>query len=1408
MEYLGLDINDELLEDLFYKFDYNLSGVIDYYEFREIYLLICNVRAELEDRGIDTPSLIRKSTLRDILRQVLDEEENRERRAIAEAKRFKKWILNSRDSKRLLQKAEFRAYNELRNALDAGGHVYVIGCGNYGQFNQPGFDKYETKKFKFEFYQKVLQLWRDRIEPEQLVDRLRAQRKAEEQEEARDADRVLTGISAILKDLKKRKKVTDPFEEAQQSPFIGLTVSINTVSLWCRRIYQVAASENVLFALADTGEIYTWGGNAFWWHEIQADSIYQTKWRGDTTARSQLLMRTKNKILPPDVTIETDFNKLSPEDKKAEIIKVVAKYYNVWEPPPNPAERMIYLEKEILTKIEYDTVIFSLKCRGKVIGEMNKLQLVETLYEDILLEKKLLGERAHRAIKEIETQIAGLLRRKKNKLASQFEKRIEEMWAPLREVQAESKAAAIAKKQQEVNQEQLQKQENYQEWRIRVAKKREDADIEDQGKRTPRGNSLDINLIGVTPRGPEVATPRGYQAALQISAGTAHAGLVHKTGHLYMWGIGASGRLGFDLTEGGDPQADVAQPTLVQAFAEKTVIRVSCGYSHTGCITAGGDLYMWGSAVTGKLGLGTVVKGEECYASIPTRVIVSAEDRRIKKLSCGAAHTAVITEGGQLYVFGCGDGGRLGTGKGRYESFYVPTLVQSLTHERVATVSCGNSTTLVATEISHLWSGDMEDKYRKLTGGRLYVAGSSNVLGRQFDEFTHLPVRGGLNQQSQEALNNSTSEEDSNYEVCIKQVSAGFTHSVIVSAEGEVFCWGHNKTGCCGVPLVQQFVDRPTPLRFLYTRPVNLAIGKKAYQSTTYNSRDAKYAVNGRKDGNGVNRSACTQQESQPWIEIDLGAMAMIDKILVWNRTDLPADKNLPDDYYSSRLFPCWIMVGRESFPKEANIVSLKDSLRTAVSKAKFTENKRISTWRCPANTQGRFIRLQLEKYNTLSVAEIEIFGYWGFSHGVGRCSYAIAGRDVTVTLVRPSNDPRDVEFLYKRSVYADAENADILRQYETYVLEYDKYGRGEVLTTDNCLICKGIEKCESCLVYEIFSREISSMPPSIGGKRQRLNEITDYLINQNKPDLEPINIRRSKRPTKWNLRKDALFGNFSLLKYLFPKTKSLPTHEQAITTNPNELGKTLQYVNKLEEESLASELKENRKEKEKDDKLKKIMEHIRVRSSTPAEGGGPGGRSSRGDGGGGGGASDDYDNQSLGMESFESSVGSSQVVLQNGLNDNPALIPVYSSMSVTAEGSIAEGSILPNESVGTVERRLARSGLKNSQSLPSIASTGKIPAGTRSTALQLKSGSTFGLPPLPLKDSETKVHGFGPNLKQQVNVGDILPTGHIVKPPTPLSMVEQLNQKHNIETASDTSQSKGSRRGRRKNRQRGGGSS
>eukprot|EP01034_Spumella_vulgaris_P025519 gene25519-31989_t len=53
VEYLKLPINDEQLENLFYLHDLNYTGMIDYVEFREIFLEVCYLRKELEDRGVD-----------------------------------------------------------------------------------------------------------------------------------------------------------------------------------------------------------------------------------------------------------------------------------------------------------------------------------------------------------------------------------------------------------------------------------------------------------------------------------------------------------------------------------------------------------------------------------------------------------------------------------------------------------------------------------------------------------------------------------------------------------------------------------------------------------------------------------------------------------------------------------------------------------------------------------------------------------------------------------------------------------------------------------------------------------------------------------------------------------------------------------------------------------------------------------------------------------------------------------------------------------------------------------------------------------------------------------------------------------------------------------------------------------
>lgn len=219
-----------MAEKVFEGLDYDKSGSIDFDEFREAFLQVCDLRAELEQRGVDVPAFTGKKTMAKMLREVLIEAEKKERLAIAESKRYKKWILACRIKRRVIQKAYFRAYQELRACLDFGGHVYVFGGGTNNQFNQDPGLKLQSKNFKFENFERVIEVWKDRVQPQQLLDRLRLERRAEEQEAQRDAERELGGLALIGK-LNERKVIIDPYVEAQTSLFNGINVAFNTAAL-------------------------------------------------------------------------------------------------------------------------------------------------------------------------------------------------------------------------------------------------------------------------------------------------------------------------------------------------------------------------------------------------------------------------------------------------------------------------------------------------------------------------------------------------------------------------------------------------------------------------------------------------------------------------------------------------------------------------------------------------------------------------------------------------------------------------------------------------------------------------------------------------------------------------------------------------------------------------------------------------------------------------------------------------------------------------------------------------------------------------------------------------------------------------------------------------------------------------
>jgi Ca2+-binding EF-hand superfamily protein len=165
-EYLQLTLKDTKHEKIFTKIDHDEQGSIDYLEFRDVFLAICNVRRELEDRGIEVPSFTTRATLESMFRAILLEEEERERMALAEARRYKRWLLEVRDKRKLLTRATWRALAELKTALDLGGHVYVFGGGSRGQFAAPSSSRLQTKNFEFQNFKVIADLWKDRVKPE------------------------------------------------------------------------------------------------------------------------------------------------------------------------------------------------------------------------------------------------------------------------------------------------------------------------------------------------------------------------------------------------------------------------------------------------------------------------------------------------------------------------------------------------------------------------------------------------------------------------------------------------------------------------------------------------------------------------------------------------------------------------------------------------------------------------------------------------------------------------------------------------------------------------------------------------------------------------------------------------------------------------------------------------------------------------------------------------------------------------------------------------------------------------------------------------------------------------------------------------------------------------------------------
>ena len=888
LQYMGIDADEGTRERLFAKYDRDKNGTISYSEFKQVWLYLTDARRELEERDIPIPKFASKNHLIKMLHDVLLEEEQMEAEAFRYADAWRRRQQDERRRQEELSAAEER----LCRALDTLGQVVLLGGGINNQFNADFSSAAQATNNECES-----------LFPPEWLDQLQS--------------------------LWTRRLLKNTYQ--------GLNICKSTFALWGRRPKQIALTESVAFCLFGGGDLHAWGGTKAWWSE-QEESFSADR----LTPRSRDLLEVPKTQHWISSICRAYIN--CDESISSEALKTCLEYYGCWNPPPGNGDVEAHYFS-LLEHVEASRVRQSVQLRGKPCDDFSRVEMLRLLADDIVLEKRILGEAGHLKLREIDVQISQLKKRRKSKLVKRLSLQFTQVWqGSLQEAQ--------------------------------MVAMREKASQREEAKQR-----LMDRLLRCLENWSDGSDPK-YAS---VVAGASHAGVITSSSSegksessLYTWGTAPAGRLG--SSETSDHGTGDILSSKIRVEGLNNVVDASFGSSHCAAIANQGSLYVWGSSTSGKLGLGRF-DDRECYVSSPRPLqlpVKGATRGIVRRVSCGANHSACVSSQGHLYVWGSGAGGRLGLGsQNMTKQLTVPCLVESLLHETVADVSCGGQQTLVSTEVVIDVSGKGRMKVR---GGLLYCCGPANCLGKSFPEFTHVSI------------------ESVDGVIRVRQLSAGHCHQAVISTEDELFCWGRNSDGCCGRDQANHsFVGRPTLVSSLYVKPQNLAYLRPCRQSSVYGNHTAANAVDGDADGdnnNNNNNTAYLQTliDPQPFWEVDLQDICSIKSIKIWSSIDV-SSSSVDADKIIQKLAPYWLIVSKNPL-NDCN--GLQDALDRSDLSLRVTRGSQEFEWTLPFDTVGRYIRVQKEKYESLRLCQVEVFGYYDIDRVMTPVLSVTAGRDVT----------------------------------------------------------------------------------------------------------------------------------------------------------------------------------------------------------------------------------------------------------------------------------------------------------------------------------------------------------------------------------------------------------------------------
>ncbi|XP_057857304.1 uncharacterized protein LOC131066540 isoform X2 [Cryptomeria japonica] len=258
---------------------------------------------------------------------------------------------------------------------------------------------------------------------------------------------------------------------------------------------------------------------------------------------------------------------------------------------------------------------------------------------------------------------------------------------------------------------------------------------------------------------------------VHIAANDLHTAFLTGEGELYMTGNNDSGQLGARVRE------SQLSPVQISALDTYRISHVACGQAHTIAITDVGALVSWGAADLGQLGYGDAIGIVDV---IQPRIVKGTRDFHFVRVACGAAHSLALTGSGEVYSFGQGTFGALGSGNREISS--TPIHIDELWGLGIIQIACGENHSAALSVDGQVFTWG-RGKYGQLGHGCVE------------NEFKPVQVKGLADQM-------------------IVQVICGGDHTMAINNEGKLFAWGRGQWGQTGLGTTEDMLV-PTQVKVL-----------------------------------------------------------------------------------------------------------------------------------------------------------------------------------------------------------------------------------------------------------------------------------------------------------------------------------------------------------------------------------------------------------------------------------------------------------------------------------------------------------------------------------------------------------------------------------------------------------------